>query len=104
MRNRRDFDDFKPATKIFTAAYCRANVIVQESEAEAIRWLGEKYPYIIRGEVSDASIENMVERVFNTYKKDEWYQSLESMDSIRNKLTNERVINQFSRMLDTLNR
>lgn len=104
VRNKRDFDDFKPATKIFTAAYCRANVIIQESETEALRWLGEEYPYIIRGEVSGSSIENMVEKVINTYKKHEWYKGLESMDYIRNKLTNERIVGQFSHLLDILNR
>jgi hypothetical protein len=53
IRKRQDFDGFKPATKVFTAARCNAIVIIQDSEKEAVRWLGLDYPYLIHGDVTE---------------------------------------------------
>lgn len=40
---------FKPFTKGFTAASCRANIIVNRETDDALRFLGEDYPYLVKG-------------------------------------------------------
>lgn len=104
IRKTRDLDDCKPATKIFTAARCNANVIVQDTEKEAIRWLGDGYPYIIRGKVTESSILEMLEYVRNSYGSEEWRSALKVMDSINERVSDVNIANQVDIVLTKLSR
>lgn len=102
VRKRQNFDDYRPATKIFTAAYCGANVIVQESEEEAIGWLGGDYPYIIKGNPTEQSIIEMLVKATDSFGGDEWGRGLDIMRNIRSTMTNDRIIEQFRGLLKDL--
>lgn len=67
IRQRLPIDFVKPFTKGFTAAHTGAAILVQDSEAEAVRWLGVDYPYLLRGPVTEASIIGLLDRVASEF-------------------------------------
>ena len=104
VRNKREFDDFKPATKVFTAAYCNSNIIIQDTEEEALRWLGNDYPYLIKGDPTEGNILDMLQKIRTDYKQDNqnWRYGLSVTKRINKQLTNDHISKQFFRMLKKL--
>src|SRR4051794_37851703 len=75
-------EGYKPFLKGFTAAACGANVLIQDDQAEAVRWLGASYPYLVRGPVTQASIVQALDRARQSFGSAEWRLGLETMRSI----------------------
>ena len=100
VRKKQVFDDFKPATKVFTAAYMGANVIIQDTEEEAVSWLGQDYPYIIKGGISEDNIIKTIQDVRSDYGNEQWSYGLEVMAEIKNKLTEDGIMSQLRELLE----
>lgn len=81
----------KPFIKGFTAAHCGANILIQESEKEAIRWLGKDYPYLLRGKVTEKNILEMLEYAKKSFGSKEWERGLEIMRGIKEKTSEEAI-------------
>lgn len=91
VRKSRGIDGYKPATKIFTAAKCGANVIVQDSEEEARLWLTDDYPYLIKGAATEKSIIEMLRYAKKTYNTDVWQSGLDIMRSINYQVSEQQI-------------
>ncbi len=91
IRQSRNIDHHKPFLKGFTAAHCGANIIIQESETEATRWLGHDYPYLIKGKVTERVIIDTLERAKKDFGLEDWERGLKKMREIK-KNTSEIVI------------
>lgn len=91
IRQKRDVYPNKPFIKGFTAAYCDANIIIQASEKEAIKWLGKDYPYLLKGKVTEEKILKMLDYINKSYGSSEWKRGLLIMRGIRRKISEERI-------------
>lgn len=98
VRNRRPIDGLKPFLKGFTAAHCRANIIVPKAEGDAIYYLSSDYPYLLEDE-SLQSVLDMIARVKASFGSDEWHRGLEIMESVRRRSSPEQVGNELEMLL-----
>ena len=73
-------DKIQPLTKVATAASLGCPVIVNRSDHN-MEILGSDYPYYC--DPNDGSVDEVIEKVYNTFGKDEWYQALEKMKEIK---------------------
>ena len=91
IRQKRDVYPNKPFLKGFTAAHCDANILIQASEKEAIKWLGKDYPYLLKGKVTEEKVLELLDYIKKSYGSKEWERGLAIMRGIRAK-TSEEVI------------
>ncbi len=94
IRKQQSWDGFKPFMKGFIAARQQSPIIVAASDNEALAYLGDDYPYIVRGN----AVEN-VKAVLDQAKADFgcpiWNNSLEAMARIRERSTDDFIANEF---------
>jgi hypothetical protein len=98
VRNRRPIDGLKPFLKGFTAAHCRANIIVPKAEGDAIYYLSSDYPYLLEDE-SLPSVLDMIARVKASFGGDEWHRGLEIMESVRRRSSPEQIASELETLL-----
>jgi len=98
IRQTRDVYPNKPFLKGFTAAHCGANILIQDSEKEAVRWLGKDYPYLLHGKVTEKRILEMLEYTKKSFGSKEWKRGLEIMHTIREKTSEEAIGKQLVKL------
>lgn len=91
IRQARDVFPNKPFLKGFTAAHCGANILIQASEKEAVRWLGRDYPYLLRGKVTEKNILEMLKYAKKSFGSKEWERGLKIMHGIKEKTSEEAI-------------
>jgi hypothetical protein len=91
IRQKRDVYPNKPFLKGFTAAHCDANILIQASDKEAIKWLGKDYPYLLKGRVTEEKVIKMLDYIKKSYGSKEWDRGLSIMRSIREKTSEEAI-------------
>jgi hypothetical protein len=91
-------DNYKPFLKGFTAAHMNANILIQEAEAEAVEWLGEDYPFLVRGPVSVESITAAIERAQGNRGSAAWKAGLKTMADIRTRTAPARIGRELRRL------
>jgi hypothetical protein len=102
VRRTREQDEHKPFLKGFTAAACHANLLIQHSETEALRWVGEDYPYLLRGAVTEGAVIDALEAVEASYGSAEWRQGLSIMNEVRARTSEEEIGGQLTRLFSTV--
>lgn len=102
VRQRRDIDGYKPFLKGFVAAYCNANIIIQESEGDASFYLGSDYPFLINQDAGETEILEMLRIVKDAYNGPDWYYGLEVMNEIKARSSNEFVVREFMQMINSI--
>lgn len=98
IRQKRDVYPNKPFLKGFTAAHCDANILIQASEKEAIKWLGKDYPYLLRGKVTEEKILKLLDHIQKSYGSKEWERGLVIMRGIRAKTSEEAIGKQLVKL------
>lgn len=88
----------KPFLKGFTAAHCDANILIQDSEKEAVRWLGKDYPYLMHGKVTEKKILEMLKYAKKSFGSKVWKRGLETMRIIKEKTSEEAIRNQLVKL------
>lgn len=101
IRQKRDVYPNKPFLKGFTAAQCGANILIQASEKEAIRWLGKDYPYLLKGKVTEEKILKMLKYIKKSYGSKEWERGLVIMRGIRAKTSEEAIGKQVVKLFQS---
>ena len=89
----------KPFTKGFVAAQADRNLIVSPAVPDAIRFLGNDYPFMAKGESADAIIET-TRMARASIGSDEWLRGLERIRATREAVTPEKIAAQFAALLD----
>jgi hypothetical protein len=100
VRATRELDHFKPFLKGFTAAHCRSNILIQDSEPEAVHWLGDDYPYLLRGPVTESSILSALDHAKSSFGSAEWHSAMAVMDDIRARTSPKRIGKELIQALD----
>ena len=98
IRQKRDVYPNKPFLKGFTAAHCEANILIQASEKEAIKWLGKDYPYLLKGKVTEKKVLELLDYVKKSYGSKEWERGLAIMADIRKKTSEEAIGKQLVKL------
>lgn len=97
VRNTRELDAYKPFLKGFTAAWCWSNVLIQDSQAEAIRWLGDDYPFLVHlsDDTDQAAVERTVLEALDSARQEFgspiWEEGLDRMAGIRDRTSEHRI-------------
>lgn len=101
VRSYKENDGVKPATKIFTAAVCGSNVIIEKSNKEAVYWLGKDYPYLC-DDTSEDSIIKTLQYARDTYGGTQWVKGLSVMNKVKDAVSYEMISKQFFDMIKVL--
>ncbi|MEX2014758.1 MAG: hypothetical protein WD885_02380 [Candidatus Saccharimonadales bacterium] len=96
-------DNHKPFLKGFTAAHCGSNILVQDSQEEAVHWLGEDYPYLIKGEVTEKKILDKLKYIEKTFGTSIWSRAMDRMIEIREKTSEQAIGQQIKNLFDEAN-
>lgn len=105
VRATRELDAFKPFLKGFTAAWCWSNVLIQDSQAEAVRWLGSDYPFLVRlppaasSESAEAVVLEALQTARDAFGGPEWREGLDRMAGVRDRTSTPRIARELSRAL-----
>jgi len=91
----------KPLTKVFTAAHCHANAIIQRYEDDVIEYMGYDYPYLLLG-TTKSEIKEMLRFVRESYMQREWLFGLEIMENIKRRCGSGFVRENFFKIVDSL--
>lgn len=89
----------KPFLKGFIAAHCSSNIMIHEGDGDAAFYLGEGYPYLLRGELTPEAIRACHDKAEREFGGPVWNQGLAVMDKIRSSCTAEVVASQFWEMV-----
>lgn len=88
----------KPFLKGFTAAYCDSNIIIQRSNAEAVYWLGDDYPYLFDDPVDESNIIEHILYAMKSYNSADWHRGLDAMARLRNNVSDITISKQLSEL------
>lgn len=105
VRNTRELDAFKPFLKGFTAAWCWSNVLIQDSQAEAVRWLGADYPFLVHlaadapPEAVERTVLAALDAARDAFGGPEWESGLDRMAGIRDRTSSRRIARELHRVL-----
>lgn len=99
VRARIATDRNKPFLKGFTAAACGAPILVQADEPEPREWLGDDYPFLMKGEVTEAAIMDGLHSAEEAFGGPEWNQALEVMRDVGERTSDQSIAAQFARAL-----
>ena len=92
VKSKKEDDKIQPLTKISTAASLGCPVIANRS-VHNMEILGIDYPYYC--DPNDGSVDEVIEKVYNTFGKDEWYHALEKMKEIKEMTSLKRIIKNY---------
>jgi len=90
----------KPFLKGFTAAHCNSNILIQSNEKEAVEWLGEDYPFLIKGELNELNILEMLNFIRASFSKNDWVRGLEIMRHVKAKTSEESIGRQLKDLFE----
>lgn len=99
IRQKRKVYPNKPFVKGFTAALCNSNILIQDSEKEAVRWLGKDYPYLLKGKVTQKKILDMLSYIEKSYGSNEWKRGLKIMGKIKKRISEKTIGGQLVKLL-----
>jgi glycosyltransferase involved in cell wall biosynthesis len=103
IRQIRQMDYHKPFLKGFTAAHCNSNILIQDSQKEALLWLGEDYPYLLNGEVTEKKVLDKLDHIKESYGSAEWKRALAVMEEIKQKTSEEAIGRQLQELFNEVN-
>lgn len=93
VRRTRELDHYKPFLKGFTAAACRAVILIQADQEEAQRWLPADYPFWLHGKATEPAIIDAIEHMHASFGTDAWARAEAAMRDIE-EATSPRAIGQ----------
>jgi hypothetical protein len=102
IRKKNTNDGHKPFLKGFTAAYCNSNILIQNSDKEALAWLGNDYPFLLKGEVSNDEIFSAIEFAQSCFNTETWKQGLYIMERIKKEVSDENIGIQLRHLFESL--
>lgn len=87
----------KPFTKGVTAAVCHANMVTSRDVPDAVRLLGEDYPFFCEGRM-DSQIIDAFRRAKEAFGGPEWHRGLDAMTKLREEVSGPALAAQFRQM------
>lgn len=91
VRRHRELDHYKPFLKGFTAAHCGAPVLIQRDQQEAVRWLGDDYPYLVDAPATEEQVLDALARAKADFGGPRWRLAESTMAGIRARTSVQRI-------------
>ncbi len=91
---------YKPFMKGIIAATCNANMLVHKDDGDALYYLGEDYPYLIKEEPTEEVVLRYMRKAQAEFGTDVWRFGLSKMAGLRETFSNEEIAGQFWRMIE----
>jgi hypothetical protein len=91
--------NFKPATKLATAAATNANIIISKDH-NVIELIGDNYPYLTNSDIN--SVKKTILYTQSTYKTPIWYKALELMQKVKDKTSITEIIKDYKYLFNNL--
>ena len=91
VRRHRELDHYKPFLKGFTAAHCGAPVLIQRDQQEAVRWLGDDYPYLVDAPATEEQVLDALAQAESDFGGPRWRLAEAAMAGIRARTSAQRI-------------
>ena len=101
VRQRHYFDGAKPFLKCFVAARCGAVVMVARDDGDAAYYLGDDYPFYVRG-LDPATLEADWLRVASAFGGPDWRMAEAIMRQVAARSADDVVCAQFAAMIEAI--
>jgi hypothetical protein len=101
LRRRKPIDGWKPFLKGFLAARCGAVPVVARDEEDALFYLGDDYPFFVRG-LSEAELETDMAEMAAAFGGPEWRHARAIMDQVAARSTDDLVCAEFHAMIEDI--
>ena len=101
IRNSKPIDGWKPFLKGFLAARCGAVVVVARDQNDALQYLGDDYPFFVRG-LSDPELEADMVEIASAFGGPEWAHAQEIMTQVAARSSDAVVCAEFRAMVRAL--
>lgn len=99
VRRTRLLDQFKPFLKGFTAAHAGAPILIQRSQEEAVRWLGDDYPFLMDAPLTEETILAAIAEAQAEFGGTRWREALEVMAGLRERTSPDRIAGELATLL-----
>ena len=90
---------YKPFVKGFTAAACNANILIHADDGDALHYLGEDYPYLIKEELCEEVVLRYMRQAHADFGTERWRYGLEKMSRLRACCGAQVIVEQFMNMI-----
>ena len=101
IRQKKPIDGWKPFLKGFLAARCGAVVVVSREEDDAVQYLGDDYPFFVRG-LTAPELEADMAELASAFGGPEWRQAQAIMAHVAARSTDAVVAAEFRAMVEVL--
>ncbi len=91
---------YKPFMKGIIAATCNANMLVHKDDGDALHYLGEDYPYLIKENPTEEVVMRYMRKAREEFGGEVWRFGLEKMARLRETFSNEAIAAQFWMMIE----
>ena len=93
---------YKPFLKGFTAAFCNANILVHADDGDALHYLGEDYPYLIKEELCEKVVLRYMQQAKVDFGTGKWRYGLKKMAQLRKICSEQAMAEQFWNMIQRI--
>ncbi len=91
---------YKPFMKGIIAATCGVNMLVHKDDGDALHYLGEDYPYLIKEDPTEEVVMRYMRKAREEFGGEAWRFGLEKMARLRETFSNETIASQFWNMIE----
>ena len=89
---------YKPFMKGIIAATCNANILVHKDDGDALQYLGEDYPYLIREEPTEEVVLRYMRKAEAEFGGEVWRFGLSKIAALRESFSDAVIAGQFWKM------
>ncbi|MDL2307573.1 hypothetical protein LJC48_06070 [Desulfovibrio sp. OttesenSCG-928-C06] len=86
---------FKPFTKGLIASVCNSNMLIAEDDGDALLYLGEDYPYLLKGEPTEAAVSELLQKAEDDFGGKDWQYGLSIMQAVKERASPANISRQF---------
>lgn len=79
-------------------------MLVHKDDGDALHFLGEDYPYLIREDISEDVVLRYMRKARDTFGREEWAYGLERILSLRSVFSPDAIARQFWDMIERCSR
>jgi hypothetical protein len=101
VRRRHAFDGYKPFLKGFVAARCGSVVIADRNDGDVAYYLGDDYPFYVRG-LDAAQLELDMVEFAQAFGGPEWRKAQEIMAQVAERCADGQICSEFRTMIDEI--
>lgn len=92
----------RPFQKGFTAARLNSNMLIHCDDGDALHYLTDEYPYLIRGEINEEALLRQMRQAREDFGGPRWQRGLEIMAGLKDEFSDQTISAQFWALIESL--